>query len=303
MPCYTPLRAYRSVHGPSQKTGRVPIVFKKLAIGSKGLDLPCGQCIGCRLERSRQWAVRCEHERKQHEANSFITLTYNDDSLLYGGAGGATLYPRHLELFWKNLRKELAKDGKRIRYFACGEYGDTTNRPHYHAIVFGFDFPDKVRHTTKNGNPLYISRTLDRIWGLGHCVVGDATFESSAYVARYIMKKHLGKDSDFYEKQGLEPEFVRMSRRPGIGYNFFDQYNTDMYPSDSVVVRGVEQKPPRYYDRMLEKDNPLLLQRIKFKRAEKADLSADNATPERLRVRKRVKIAQIKSLKREFAPL
>lgn len=302
MPCYSPLHLYRSKHGPSQKTGKIPMTGRYQGPGIPGIDVPCGQCIGCRLERSRQWAVRCEHERKMHDENCFVTLTYSDEHLIYGGLGGATLYPEHLQLFFKRLRKSL--NGKSISYFACGEYGDTTNRPHYHAIIFGHDFQDKSHHTTSLGNPLYISRSLDNIWGYGHCIIGDATFESSAYVARYIMKKHLGKDSDYYEKQGIEPEFVRMSRRPAIGFKFYDKYNSDIYPSDSVVARGgVLTKPPRAYDKLLQKDNPLLLQQIKSLRAEKAETKQNDNTPQRLAIRKRIKISQIKSLRRNLSPL
>jgi len=302
MPCFHPLRLYRSKYGPSQKTGKVPMSGKYQGPGSIGQDVPCGQCIGCRLERSRQWAVRCEHERKMHDENCFVTFTYRDDALLYGGAGGATLYPRHLQTFWKRLRKSL--NGKPLKYFACGEYGDESGRPHYHAIIFGHDFADKFRHSSSMGNPLYVSPTLDALWGHGHCIIGEATFESSAYVARYIMKKHLGKDSDYYQKQGLEPEFVRMSRRPAIGFTFYDKYNSDIYPSDTVVTRGgILTKPPRAYDKLLEKDNKLLLLQIKMLRIEKSKLKQDDTTSERLAIRKRIKLSQIKSLKRRFSPL
>lgn len=308
MTCYTPLRAYRSIVGLT-KNGHRPLVFKPggHADLSTGLDLPCGRCIGCRLERSRQWAIRIMKEKEYHEDSSFLTLTYRDDDMLYGLSGG-TLYPRHLETFWKRLRKKVMKDyGKHIRYFACGEYGDTTNRPHYHAIVFGFDPKDKELYSTEMGNPLYSSNYLDSIWKLGDVRIGDVTFESAAYVARYIMKKHLGNDSDYYEKNGIEPEFVRMSRgskklgTKGLGYQFLQDYFSDVYNHDSVVIRGLAVRPPRYYDKQLQKINPELLMEFKLKRELQSELNSENSTPERLKVRRRIKLAQIRSLKRKLS--
>lgn len=309
MTCYTPLRGFRSLVGLT-KNGKRPIVFKphgKVDLSS-GQDIPCGRCIGCRLERSRQWAIRIMKEKDYHHESSFLTLTYRDDDVIYGGAGGATLYPRHLETFWKRFRKRILKDyGKHIRYFACGEYGDTTHRPHYHAIVFGFYPKDPVLYSSQMGNALYSSEYLDSIWGLGDVRVGDVTFESAAYVARYILGKHLGNDADYYEKNGIEPEFVRMSRgskklgTKGLGYQFLKDYFNDVYNHDHVVIRGLAVRPPRYYDKQLEKINPELLAELKIKREIQSELNDEHTTPERLRVRKRVKLAQIRSLKRKLS--
>lgn len=303
MTCYTPLRMYRSKYGPSQKTGKISLTSAQHGNLKQGVTIPCGRCIGCRLERSRQWAIRCEHERKFHNESSFVTLTYRDDALIYGGTDRPTLYPLHLQLFWKKLRKELARNGISIRYFACGEYGDQFNRPHYHAIVFGYDWPDKVHYSTKNGHTLYTSDSLTNLWGHGDCRLGTATFESSAYVARYICDKHLGNDSDYYTQNGIEPEFVRMSRRPGIGAKFLDEYFNDIYTHDTIVIRGgVQCRPPRYYDRQLEKYSPYLLQKLKLKRKLQYETSVPDDDPRRLRVKQRVKLAQIRSLSRKLTP-
>jgi len=252
MACYFPMKLYRSPSGPNDN-GKWPLVAKA---NENAITVPCGRCIGCRLERSRQWAIRCINEASMHEKNAFITLTYNQDKIIYGKSTTGTLVLEDLQKFWKRLRKELGKNGTFIRYFACGEYGDTTNRPHYHACLFGFDWPDKVLYSVKNGNNLYSSDMLNNIWGNGNCYSGDVTFESAAYVARYIMKKHLGRDSDYYEKEGIAPEFVAMSRRPGIGTKWFEKYHSDVINNDIMVINGKETKPPKFYDKLTESLNP-----------------------------------------------
>lgn len=248
------MKFYKSPAGPNPN-GKWPLV-SHTDKPSEGVTVPCGRCIGCRLERSRQWAIRCINEAQMHEQNSFITLTYNKENIKYGGNESGTLWPKDLQDFWKRLRKELSKDGKSIRYFACGEYGDTTRRPHYHACLFGHDWPDKKPHSkNQNGDILYTSDNLNRLWGHGHCLIGDVTFESAAYVARYIMGKKLGREAEYYKENGIEPEFVRMSRRPGIGATWFEKYSKDVTQFDIQVVDGKETKPPKYYDKLLERSN------------------------------------------------
>lgn len=299
MTCYTPIRLYQSKKGISPVTGKIPLVSIKQGNPFKGQNVPCGRCIGCRLERSRQWAIRCVHESQLHDKNCFLTFTYRDEELIYGGAEHAILYPRHLELFWKRLRKHAGISG--IKYFACGEYGDSSNRPHYHACVFGYDFEDKALYTTKNGIPLYTSHTLDYLWSHGNCYIGAVNFETAAYTARYVMKKRLGKQAAEYEEQGIEPEFVRMSRRPGIGAAWFDKYQDDVFPHDYTVIRnGIKSKPPRYYTNKYFLSHPLNEEDIKAARIEEAEKRWQDNEPQRLRVRERVKKAQIRSLSRKL---
>lgn len=296
MPCYFPVTLYLSRAGRNKETGKWPLTSIKDGYIDKPKKVPCGRCIGCRLERSRQWAVRIMHEADMHDSNRFLTFTYRDEELVYGGKDTGILYPRHLELFWKRLRKRY---GKGIRYFACGEYGDESCRPHYHAIVFGINFEDEEYHSSKNGVRYYCSRTLDSLWTHGNCIIGDVTFESAAYVARYIMKKRLGKDADSYMAEGVEPEFVRMSRRPGIGSTWFDKYESDVFPRDYVVIRGgTKVKPPKYYSGKYELTHPLTMEDIKQARLNESYTRWRDNTPERLAVRYRVKQAQIKGLVR-----
>lgn len=263
------------------------------------LIVPCSRCIGCRLERSRQWAVRCVNEAQMHEDNAFLTLTYKDESLTFGRER-ATLFPRHLQLFFKRLRK---KHGNNIRYFACGEYGEETNRPHYHACVFGLKIDDKKLWSIRNGNYLYNSENLDKIWKLGQVIIGDVTFESAAYVARYIVAKKLGKNASYYEEEGIEPEFVRMSRRPGLGSKWLDKYSNDVYPHDYMIIRnGVKSKPPRYYTEKYSKislDNQRTITSIKITRINKAYEKQSENTPQRLKVKETIKQAQLKQLPRK----
>lgn len=304
MPCYKPLEAWRG-RELNPKTGKYPMVFNRNQ-GYSDLPsqkLPCGRCIGCRLERSRQWAIRCVHEAQLHEQNCFITLTYSPENLPFP----PSLDVRHYQLFMKRLRK---KYGSNIRFFHCGEYGDQLGRPHYHACLFGFDFPDKVHwKTTKRGDRLYTSESLNKIWGKGYAIIGDVTFESAAYVARYITKKITGDaaadhyerhDPDTGELYSLKPEYTTMSRRPGIAKDWYDKYSSDVYPHDEVIMRGMKMKPPKYYDRQYELTNPKEFEKMKMQRRVAAKSRSEDSTPERLAVREKVKLAKIKQLKRTY---
>lgn len=271
--------------------------------------LPCGQCIGCRLERSRQWAIRCMHEADMHEDNCFITLTYNEENL----PKNRSLQLEDFQNFMKRLRK--AYDHK-IRFFHCGEYGEKLGRPHYHALLFGHDFKDRERFKNCNGYRLDTSDELSGLWKKGFHLVGDVTFESAAYVARYIMKKVTGEKMEDHYK-GLKPEYVTMSRRDGIGKGWYEKFKKDVYPDDFVVVNGGLSKAPRYYDGLLDKDDHKMYEMLKERRKEKGlrmvpTLIKDPITNKnkiiltndndsfRLRVKENVKRAQIKNLKRHL---
>lgn len=293
MPCYKPLQAWRQPAG--EAGGKPTIVFGRNHLQNydvgKSLDLPCGQCIGCRLERSRRWAVRIMHEKQLHDAACFITLTYDDKQLPSDGS----LQVKHFQDFMKRLRKGSSGP---LRFFHCGEYGETTGRPHYHACIFGTDFAaDRIFYkSSKQGDALYNSPSLDKAWGHGHAVIGDLTFESAAYVARYCLKKVTGKDADEHYK-GRTPEYVTMSRRPGIGHGWFQRYRQEVYPSDSVVLRGQEMLPPPFYDKLLEKTDPALYEKIKKQRnrAGKALSEREDSRTRRLMDREIVKEETIKN--------
>lgn len=301
MPCYHPLHGYQAKH--SNPTGKRSWVSKlSKALNAERLSIPCGRCIGCRLERSRQWALRCVHEAELHEDNAFITLTYAPANIPVGG----TLVKKDFQDFAKRLRKKFK--GRRISYFHCGEYGERTRRPHYHALLFGVDFPDKTLFKkSADGSAIYTSELLQRLWPQGFCTVGAVTFESAAYVARYVMKKITGDaaekhyeriDPETGEVSHLLPEYTTMSLKPAIAKGWYEKFKSDAYPSDFLVLRGRKMKPPKYYDRLLELEDPVELERVKARREVEALLRQGDSTTERLRVRESVKLAQISNLKR-----
>lgn len=289
MPCFHPLHAYQASTLNSE--GKRPVIFTNKS-GFNPIKLPCGQCVGCRLERSRQWAIRCMHEASLYEDNCFITLTFNDDAL-FKRENPWSLDVRDFQKFMKRLRKKYGAD---IRFYHCGEYGDQYGRPHYHACIFNFDFPDKKLWKIVNDQRLYISDSLQDLWScpktkepLGFCTIGTVTFESAAYVARYIMKKINGDmaDDHYVDADGvcIKPEYTTMSRRPGIGKGWYDKYRDETYNHDSVIVRGIEMRPPRYYDNQLKADRPYQFEEVKNDRLTNAEQYADNNTRDRLEVR------------------
>ncbi len=267
MVCYHPLIASRSKSAVYTKS-RKPCIFifgsaethPDLYELSKSADdllvLPCGQCIGCRLERSRQWAIRISQEASLYDKNCFITLTYTDQYC------PNSLDLRHFQLFMKRLRK---KYGNGIRFFHCGEYGDLNGRPHYHAALLNFDFPDKKLYYTNNGFNYYLSESLSDLWPYGIHLISDLTYDSAGYIARYVLKKITGDAAvDAYKYK--KPPYVTMSRRPGIGYPWIEKYLENVYNLDRIVVKGHESLPPRYYDSILKERYPEWLDFIKEQR-------------------------------------
>jgi len=188
------------------------------------------------------------HEASLYESNCFITLTYDDEHLPWANS----LNVRDFQLFLKRLRKKYSH--QKIRFYHCGEYGERHGRPHYHALLFGFDFPDKIHLGIRNKLPVWRSPSLEKLWNKGRSEIGSLTFDSAAYVARYILKKHVDPHNNVHELR--EPEHVTMSRRPGIGKPWLDKYQSEVYPRDSVITRGMPTKPPRYYDLQFELSNP-----------------------------------------------
>lgn len=302
MACYRPLKGFRSK--TKTATGKRSIVFSpEKGYTDMPVELPCGQCIGCRLEKSRQWAIRCVHEAQLHKENCFITLTYDDKHL----PEDQSLNLKHFQLFMKRLRKQFT--GKKIRFFHCGEYGDINKRPHYHAILFGLDFQDKQLISQREGVDLYTSKTLEKLWKKGYVTLGHVTFESAAYVARYITKKVTGEDAENHYKilntstgelTSIEPEYATMSRRPGIGKQWIEKYQDDIYPKDFTTIRGKKIKPPKFYDKYLEETHSELYEKIKGARIRQAKKHPENNTYERLEVREKCKKIQVKQLKRNL---
>lgn len=249
------------------------------------------------------------HEASQHPFSEFITLTYRPDTLptrwhndvLVQG----TLQKSDFQGFMKRLRERV---GYKIRYYYCGEYGEKLNRPHYHAAVFGLKLHDRVLWAKRESGNLYTSELLEKTWGLGHCLTGDLTFDSAAYVARYITKKINGEMAESHYK-GRLPEYTDMSRggrgkgSGGIGYSWFkSHYRTDVYATDSVVMNGKEFSPPAYYDRQLELENDELFDKVKrMRRINAPDPVTDpEQSLERMATKERVALSQFNNKKRSY---
>lgn len=345
MSCNYPGRGIQAPNGALTYYGHLQIssgkVPNNLPPNYKQFPLPCGKCAGCKLERSRQWAVRLMHEAQQHERTAFINLTYAKNQLPKARSrfedcrdrdaapaqrskldrprtretrthenNLATLSKADLRGFTKRLNEHARrKFGVGVKYYACGEYGEKTHRPHYHIAVYGEDFrEDRVFYKKSNsGFDLFDSATLTRLWPHGHADFGDLTFESAAYIARYIMKKITGPMAlNHYkrvDREGndiwLQPEFNVMSRRPGLAREWFLRYKNDVYPTDQVIVRGHAAKPPRYYDKLLEQLAPY--EHLLMKEArEAAPHNEADQTNERLQARETVMLAKLSKTKRSL---
>lgn len=323
MPCYSPLRGYQA------RTGG--FTFRKSESHGNKMVVSCGGCLGCRLDRSRMWASRIVHEASMHDENCFITLTYDREKLPQGwwdkdqwrpGASdraffnpvkqrwdvGASLCPPDFQKFVKKLRKKLK--GRRIKYFHCGEYGKygPGHHPHYHACIFGYDFHDREFVSEREGITTYTSKELEDIWDHGFVTVGECNYETASYTARYILKKITGVRADdhymWVDNDGVvswfKPEYITMSN--GVGKAWYEKFKSDVFPSDEVPVpgKGVFKKAPRYYEDLLEKDDPECLEDIKMRREKHRRENASEYTTDRLYAKYRVKKDQVDQLKREL---
>lgn len=211
------------------------------AVLDQPIQIPCGNCVGCRLEYSRQWAVRCCLEASYYQDNCFVTLTYDDAHL----PKDKHVHKEDMQKFMKRLRAHFPENV--IRFFGCGEYGEIGHRPHYHLILFNVGFPDKrLDRITASGNYVYRSAILEKLWPFGYSSIGEVNFKTAAYVARYVMKKRKGKDTT--------DEFCLMSRRPGIGFDYFQDNFSSIYTSDKIFLGSdiPKSQPPKYFDKLLD---------------------------------------------------
>lgn len=248
-------------------------------------------------------AIRCLHEAQisGFDNSCFVTLTYRPECM----PAGLSLVPRDLTLFWKRCRKEFS-----FRYFAAGEYGDISGLPHYHACLFGYAFPDRVYwKRSGSGEAIYRSAQLERLWPFGHSSIGAVTFESAAYVARYVMKKEYGLEAGLRrcivdvttgELVEREHEFCRMSLKPGLGRGWLEKFASDVYPHGRVIINGVEVKAPRYYDLWFKGRDPVAFEKLSKSREREAEKRWDDNSPARLRAKEQVLEARVSLLKREM---
>lgn len=295
MVCYSPVHGFRRNGGGfttsiTQSATRTP------------LTVACGQCIGCRLARSLEWAIRCQHEKSLYDHNHFITLTYSDANL----PASKSVDVGTFQSFMKKFRNEY---GSGIRYFHCGEYGDKLARPHYHALLFNVKISDLIPWKKSARHLLYVSPKLTELWGLGYCYLGAVTFQSSAYVARYITKKVNGPISEEHytrihpetgEVYQVMPPYVTMSRRKGLGEKWLEKNWKEVYPADFIVMENKKISPPRYYDKWLEANYPEIWRKVRSARMRNAEKHSENNTPERLLVRETVQQRRMSLLLRDL---
>jgi hypothetical protein len=295
MVCYSPMKAYpgREINAATRKRPRTFSGTKSLVEGML-YTLPCGNCLGCRIDRAEGWAIRCAHEAQMVNAgagSAFLTLTYRDECLPVDNSISLEVSQK----FIRDLRYRVG-DGVTIRYLGCGEYGERKGRAHYHFAVFGFAFPDRVLwKTTPRGDRLYSSELLSLAWPYGNAFLGNVTYESARYIASYVMKKRGGDQADAYYHRAhpqsgefftVEPEFQVMSKKPGLGASWLAEFKADVYPADHVILDGKPKKPPRFYDKQLSEAEfaPILQARKR-----RSVLAAAERTRERLKVRGDVK--------------
>lgn len=285
MPCYGPLTGYFGKEVSA--TGKRPLTFDvRKAFTGVPVVVPCGCCIGCLLERARQWAVRCMHEAKMWQDNCFLTLTYDNDHLPKDGS----LVKSDLQLFMKRLRfRKNSSVENPVRFYGCGEYGDVTFRPHYHVLLFNCAFRDKLYHTENaRGEKLYTSCEVRELWPVGHNVIGDVSFTSARYVTGYVTKKvnkveqymRLDAEGRCYS---VLPEFSVMSRRPGVGALYYARFGKELRTHDNVIVDGKAVPGTRFYDTRSELQDPSAHVRNKRKRKlEAVKRKWDNSSRRRL---------------------
>lgn len=321
MTCWYPQKAYRSL--VKGEAGKRLLTFNPLkAVNSTNpVTLPCGKCTGCRLDNARDWAIRSIHESRMHKQNSFITLTFEDEHL----PDDYSVQVRTWQLFMKKLRKHY---GSQIRFYACGEYGDLNNRPHYHSLLFNHDFPDKKYYqTTSQENVLYTSKKLSELWSYGFATIGKLDYKSAGYCTRYNMKKINGaKSADHYwrlhpltkQMVSVQPEFAVQSRggragKGGLGLSFFEEHRDQILNDGYVVIEGRKVPVPRYYTNQLSEEEFEQYQRrhgisggINIDHSSGRIVYVDtterkaNKTPERLRVREAVQKSAMSKLKRQL---
>lgn len=266
MGCKFPVLCWRSIDGRNPETGKWPLVSDPKK-GHPDLKVmrPCGQCIGCRLRYSQSWAMRCLHELQFWPTACFITLTYDNEKLKFGKYGFPTLTKgqrSEMTLFLKRLRKKLHP--LKISYKYSAEYGDQTLRPHYHLLLYGYDFKSdrRVWKKTSQGFVLYRSATLNNLWSHGYCVIGGVDFDSAAYVASYNVKKLNGEkaDSEYLYKDRVPPY---SNTSVNFGKRWIQKYADQVYDWDYINTKnGFKLRPPRYYDEFFKNSDDYDFEKI-----------------------------------------
>lgn len=283
MPCYRPVTAFKPPDG-----GALSFVERK---DHREIEIPCGQCIGCRVIRQQSWAFRCLAEASLHDSNWFATLTYSPEHLPRHGS----LDHRHWQLFAKRARKSLGP----FRYLMCGEYGEQTLRPHYHALLFGLDIPDAARVGLRRGYPIYRSERLTSLWKLGHVELGSVTASSARYCAGYVLKQSgmpQSVDAATGELMPVAKPYGRMSLRPGLGDGWIRRFYPEVFAHGACHSQDQRYRIPDRFRDILADISPGEFESLQARAIEKAQASPD-LTSARLQVREQVQVAKLKTLR------
>lgn len=298
MSCTRPISAQR-YYDPEQ----AKLVIRLAGDDFKpNLELNCGNCTNCKLRKAKEWALRCWHESQMHDNSCYVTFTYSDENL----PAREELDHRHFQLFMKRLRRRYMR--QRFSYFMCGEYGDKTHRPHYHAVIFGYWPPDAEYHRTEKGHKYFKSAELDYLWGRGFTDTSYVSYKNAGYVARYTLKKQLPSEElqDRYtwvdengELHVRKFEYTRMSTDPAIGQGWFYKYMDQTLRDDFVRdPDGHECPVPKHYLDVLKREDPDLYVEMAVARLEKAKANAKS--PDQLRQHEICTEARSKQLKRPY---
>ncbi len=289
MACYSPLKGYKDSNGA--------LVFKRTSHTVGKMEVACGQCLGCRLDRTLMRAMRIVHESCLHandQGNCFVTFTYRSRAECtpkqyknrHYVPDDYSLNYHHFRDFIKRLRRHFPQ---KIRYFHCGEYGDDNLRPHYHACLFNCSFDDQFVYQQEQGLTTYESPTLQNLWPYGFCTIGELNYETASYTAGYILKKITGnraldtylRNDEYGVAYWVKPPYVTMSLKPGIGAEFYAKFKTDFFPSDESPIpgKGIIHTVPRYYETILKSEDSAMFDMVRalrqiYYQTHKADFTA-----------------------------
>lgn len=292
MPCFHPLLAWQPANGGQ-------LAFKGQH-GHSPIEISCGQCIGCRVDRATDWGVRITHESKLYDHNAWVTLTYAENPV--------SLVKSHLQDFHRALRqgeRRRKKDPPKIRYFGVGEYGEKLLRPHYHTALFNY-WPHDAKRWDKES---FRSDYLDKIWGRGMVDIRMLNWERAVYLGKYSMKKIGGEpaknhytrfDPSTGEFIEVTKEFATMSLKPGIGHDWYTRFVSDYLPCDNVVLDGRKRKVPKAYWRKFSESDPETAELVKTARKQALEAHAENITDARLKVREEVAKLKSQSIQRKI---
>lgn len=295
MPCYKPLVAFQPLEG-----GQLVFAEKK---GCREVQIPCGQCIGCRIEKVDAWGFRCMAEASLHRHNHFVTLTYSDEHL----PDDESLNHRDWQLFAKRLRERVGP----FRFFMCGEYGDQFKRPHFHALLFGIDLPElRKLNSVYSTHDVYSCEVLGEAWGKGFHTIGTVTHESAKYVASYVLKRcsdevaaeRFAWVTRFGEVVERTQPYGRMSLKPGIGAKWIEKYWRDCVNHGAVYDGQYRKKIPPFFGTLIEKIDPKAaedLEALVTERGMKYCKPEDN-TRERLQAKEACRKAAVSFKKERF---